>query len=162
MAGAGAVQRATAGVWGSPRPRVPTSWPPRAEGRRPPTPDRAARPWCAAGDEGARREARRSELRAGLRAPGAPPRPAPARASARPPAGSAAAGSQGEGAGRAAGVPARPRRGAAGTRGARGLFAGGGGGRPPGHWRAGVSGRLGICSLPILSASRATAAPQVG
>lgn len=158
MAGAGAAQRATAGVWESPRPRVPTSRPPGAEGRRPPTPDRAARPWCAAGDEGARREARRSELRAGLRALGAPPRPAPARASARPPAGSAAAGSQGEGAGRAAGVPARPRRGAAGTRRERGLAVRGWGG-PPGQWRADDSGRLGICSLPILSASRATAAP---
>lgn len=107
-----AVERPERAVeWASPRPRAPASRLPAAKGRRPPAPSRAARPWCAAGDEGARREASRTECRAGLRAPGsglpalaAPPRPASARASARPPArppaGRAAAGLQGEGAGR--------------------------------------------------------------
>lgn len=139
-----------AGAWASPRPRAPASRPPTAKCRRPPAPDRAARPWCAAGDEGARREASRAERRAGLPAPGAPPRPAPARASARPPGGP---------------PPARRGRGPAGPqgfpRGTEGALRAAGAEkaraarkRPEGHCRPGISGRLGICSLlPILSAS---------
>lgn len=69
-AGAAAGRRAKAGAWASPRPPAPASRPPAAKGRRPSAPNRAARPWCAAGDEGARREASRAERKAGLRAPG--------------------------------------------------------------------------------------------